>query len=101
MHHSSYSEDPDSPDHTNTDFVACPLCMDLYVKKSSTATLQRHRCTKNTNQNPIEMYGKLTNNKCKILPTRVKDEAIENTRTEYSYRFVILIARCSNKSRIY
>jgi len=77
MHHSSYSEDPDSPDHTNTDFVACPLCMDLYVKKSSTATLRRHKCTKNTNHNPIEMYGKLTNNKCKILPTRVKDEAIE------------------------
>lgn len=40
MHNSSYSEDPDSPDHTNTDFVACPLCMELYVKKSSTATLQ-------------------------------------------------------------
>lgn len=66
MHYSSYSEDPDSPDHTNTDFVAFPLCMDLYVKKSSIATLQRHRCTKNTFQNRLKMYGKLTTTNAKF-----------------------------------
>lgn len=77
MHNIPNSEDQNSPNHTTTDFVACPLCKELYGKKSSTATLKRHKCTKNTFQNTIEVYGKLTNKKPKILPTRVKDEAIE------------------------
>lgn len=77
MHNIPNSEDQDSPNHTTTNFVACPLCKELYCKKSSTATLKRHKCTKNTFQNTIEMYGQLTNKKSKVLPTRVKDEAIE------------------------
>lgn len=76
--HLTSSDDPNySPIHTNTDFVACPSCKELYGKKTSTATLKRHKCTKNIHQNTLEMYRDLTNKKRKMMPAQVKDEAVE------------------------
>ncbi|CAI6357442.1 unnamed protein product [Macrosiphum euphorbiae] len=77
MHNITRSDDPNSPNHTDTDFVACPSCKELYGKKTCAATLKRHKCTKSINQNTIEIYRDLTNKKRKMMPSRVKDEAVE------------------------
>lgn len=59
---------------TATDYVACILCMELYGKSTSTATIARHKCRMTSSQNTIETYGVFKNKK--RMRTHVKDEAI-------------------------
>ncbi|KAL4134763.1 hypothetical protein QTP88_006478 [Uroleucon formosanum] len=74
MHIIPCPDDPDSPEQSSTDFVACVSCMELYGKTTSTATLGRHKCRMTLSQNTIETYGVFKNKK--RLPTHVKDETI-------------------------
>ncbi|KAL4088553.1 hypothetical protein QTP88_023646 [Uroleucon formosanum] len=74
MHIIPCPDDPDSPEQSSTDFVACVSCMELYGKTTSTATLGRHKCRMTSSQNTIETYGVFKNKK--RLPTHVKDETI-------------------------
>ncbi|KAL4085475.1 hypothetical protein QTP88_027333 [Uroleucon formosanum] len=74
MHIIPCPDDPDSPEQSSTDFVACVSCMELYGKTTSTATLGRHKYRMTSSQNTIETYGVFKNKK--RLPTHVKDETI-------------------------
>ncbi|KAL4119444.1 hypothetical protein QTP88_012253 [Uroleucon formosanum] len=74
MHIIPCPDDPDSPEQSSTDFVACVSCMELYGKTTSTATLGRHKCRMTSSKNTIETYGVFKNKK--RLPTHVKDETI-------------------------
>ncbi|KAL5237649.1 hypothetical protein ACI65C_005059 [Semiaphis heraclei] len=74
MHVIPNPDDPDSPEQSSTDYVACVSCKELYGKTTSTATLGRHKCKMTSTQNTIEMYGVLKNKK--RLPTQIKDETI-------------------------
>lgn len=72
-------DDPDSPDQIFTEFVTCINCKDLYAKKSSTATLSRHRCVVGSGlQKTIDFYTETMNKKKKLYQNHLRTRQLKN-----------------------
>lgn len=71
-------DNPDSPEHILTEYVACINCKELYGNKSATATLNRHKSSSNKGlQRSIDIFIEEKSKKQKIVPKELKIKGIE------------------------
>ncbi|KAL4147980.1 hypothetical protein QTP88_002288 [Uroleucon formosanum] len=85
MHIIPCPDDPDSPEQSSTDFVACVSCMELYGKTTSTATLGRHKYRMTLSQNTIETLDIRPMSAIKGLGFCEISQFFLDTRAKYGY----------------